>query len=176
MEADCVTYRDHIPWADTVVERLERPPSWICELATTKYKQDALRIVSDFVFSEPFEEFPDEHDEFLGYLWIRHERRELSWATFLKEAGRHTDASPGPWECEYFYSMLNELEEQDFSPEVERRQRIVVSAAIPKAINAAKEITMRFEERANKAPEPTPGSVTSRADARLAPAPVVAHL
>jgi hypothetical protein len=32
------------------------------------------------------------------------------------------------------------------------------------------------KKRANKAPEPTPGSVTPRADARVAPAPVVAHL
>ncbi len=31
-------------------------------------------------------------------------------------------------------------------------------------------------ETPNKAPEPTPGPVTSRADARLAPVPVVAHL
>ena len=30
--------------------------------------------------------------------------------------------------------------------------------------------------KANKAPEPTPGLVTSRAGARLAPIPVVAHL
>jgi hypothetical protein len=35
---------------------------------------------------------------------------------------------------------------------------------------------MRKGERANKAPEPTTGSVTPRASARVAPAPVVAHL
>jgi hypothetical protein len=28
----------------------------------------------------------------------------------------------------------------------------------------------------NQAPEPTPGTVTPRADARVAPVPVVAHL
>ena len=33
-----------------------------------------------------------------------------------------------------------------------------------------------FPETPNKAPEPTPGAVTGRADARPAPAPVVAHL
>ena len=32
------------------------------------------------------------------------------------------------------------------------------------------------EKKPNKALEPTPGSVTPRADARVAPAPVVAHL
>ena len=140
IEADCITYRDYIPWADGFVERLEKPPAWICELAITKYKQDALRIVSDFVFSEPFEEFTDEHVEFLGYVWIRYERRELSWATFLNEAGRYTDPSPGPWDCEYFYSLLNELEEQEFSPELEQRQRAVVSAALQKAITEAREV------------------------------------
>ncbi len=33
-----------------------------------------------------------------------------------------------------------------------------------------------FSRKPNKTPEPTPGSVTPRADARVAPAPVVAHL
>ena len=35
---------------------------------------------------------------------------------------------------------------------------------------------LEMTKRPNKAPEPTPGSVTPRADARVAPAPVVAHL
>lgn len=140
MEADCITYRDYIPWADRIIERLERPPIWVCELATTKYKPGALRAVSAFVLSGPPEDFPDDHGESIGYLWIRYERRELSWATFLKEAGMRSDTSSGPWECEYFYSMLNEFEEQAFSPGAEERQCAVVRAALEKAIERAREI------------------------------------
>jgi|APTNR8051073442_1049403.scaffolds.fasta_scaffold30936_1 hypothetical protein len=140
IDADCITYRDFVPWADKIIARHERPPLWLCELATTKYKPYALRAVIESVLSDPPEEFPDDHGEFLGFLWIRHERRELSWATFLKEAGKYTDAKNGPLECEYFYGMLNELEEQDFSLEAERRQRAVVNSALEKAIDSAREV------------------------------------
>lgn len=141
MEADCITYRDYIPWADRLIERLDRPPVWVCELATRVYKPDALCAVSDFVRSDPPEEFPDHRGEFLGYLWIRYERRELSWASFLKAAGMHTDGSNGsPLPCEYFYSMLNEFEEQEFSIEVEQHQKVVVRAELKEPINDAREV------------------------------------
>lgn len=140
IEADCITYRHYIPWADKMIERLERPPAWVCDLATTQYKPDALTAVAAYVRSFPPDDVSDDGDEFVGYLWIRYERRELSWATFLNESGRYADARNGARPCEYFYSMLNELEEQDFSPAVEGRQRNAVSAALETAISRAKEV------------------------------------
>jgi len=141
MEADCITYRDYVPWADGLIARLDRPPLWVCELATTVYKPDALRVVSDFVRSDPPEEFLDYRGEFLGYLWIRYERRELSWASFLNAAGVRSDGSDGtPLPCEYFYSMLNEFEERGFSLEVEHHQRVVVSAELKQRIDDAREV------------------------------------
>lgn len=61
--------------------------------------------------------------EDVASLYLRYERRELFWATFLNESGLKADASGGRWPCEEFYAMLNELEESDFALAVEQRQR-----------------------------------------------------
>jgi hypothetical protein len=59
-------------------------------------------------------------------LYLRFERRELSWATFLELAGRYADSAQGAWACEEFYGFLNDLEDADFAPEVERNQQIEI--------------------------------------------------
>ena len=46
---------------------------------------------------------------------------------------------------------------------------------LPEVFSNLREVHLAAK-KANKAPEPTPGSVTGRAGARPAPAPVVAHL
>jgi len=68
--------------------------------------------------------------------------------------------------------------------ESQMRATLAVSAEKPDEIRS--EFVARKNQAANKAPEPTPGLVTSRAEmasemissgrARLAPSPVVAHL
>ena len=56
MESGLVPYKQYIPWADDQIVKIEKPPHWLLELATVKYKGDALRILGEFVDSEPFEE------------------------------------------------------------------------------------------------------------------------
>ena len=51
---------------------------------------------------------------------------------------------------------------------------LAVSAG--EALDRAIDLLISNEKRANQTPEPTPTSVTPRADARVAPAAVVAHL
>jgi len=91
IEAGCLTYRDTIPWADAIIASLDHPPLWICDLSTIKYRPDALRVIRDFLCAEPFEPIDAAKHAYLGFLWIRYERRELSWASFLNEAGKHSD-------------------------------------------------------------------------------------
>ena len=45
-----------------------------------------------------------------------------------------TDAEPGREQCEYFFAMLNELEERDFDERVEHRQVPLASARFADAI------------------------------------------
>lgn len=138
IDADCITYRHYIPWADRMIQRLAQPPLWICDLSVKKYKPDALDTVGEYVWSEPFEQFTDEDSEYIGFLFIRYQRHELSWATFLNEAGRRTDALNGNIDCEYFYLMLNELEEKEFGPEIEQRQVSAVKIRLGSSIENTK--------------------------------------
>ena len=64
--------------------------------------------------------------------------------------------------------------------------RATLAVPAEKSDEGRRELVARKNQAANKAPEPTPGLVTSRAEmgsemvssgkARLAPSPVVAHL
>ena len=142
-----LTYRDTIPWADAMIERLDRPPLWICDLSTIKYRPDALKVIRDFLDAEPFEKIHTAADEYLGFLWIRYDRRELSWATFLAEAGQYADGPGCGIECEYFYAMLNELEEADFDSEVETRQREKVRQRLDETISRTRKFYEAFKKR-----------------------------
>jgi hypothetical protein len=138
IDAECLTFRDYIPWADRVIAALDRPPVWICDLSIAKYRPEALRIVREFVLSEPFEEVTSRPADYLGFLWIRYERREISWATFLRESGRYSDCSSCAIECEVFYSLLNELEIAEFDGAVEHRQREEVRRLLGDALVRAR--------------------------------------
>jgi len=132
IESQLVTYREYIPWADRVIKDSAEPPAWVIDLATVKYRPKAAKIARDFVNSEPVIDLPWDlwADEFIAALFLRYERKELSWASFLNDCGTHTDA----WElgrepaCEYFYAMLDVLEIADFSASVEAKQRDEVSS------------------------------------------------
>lgn len=147
IEAGCLTYRDTIPWADATIARLDHPPLWICDLSTVKYRPDALRVIRDFLRTDPSEPINTKTDEYLGFLWIRYQRRELSWATFLNKAGQYSDASSVGIECEYFYEMLNELEEADFGLAVEARQQEKVRQRLDRTISTTRRFYEDFRKR-----------------------------
>lgn len=130
IESQLVTYREYIPWADTLIMALPEPPVWIIDLATKKHLLKAGLIVRGYMNSEPIEVLPWDlwTDEFIAALFLRYERNELSWASFLNEAGRQADNSEGGRKpCEYFYVMLNALEKADFAESLETKQRDEVS-------------------------------------------------
>ena len=129
MEAGLLRYREYAPWADAVIAHMPEPPRWLLDLTVTKYRGDAIKIVKGFAHSEPFEHLSidDWVDEQVGALYLRYERRELSWATFLDMAGQTADANGGRNECEYFFMMLNEFEEADFAEDVESKQRGIIT-------------------------------------------------
>jgi len=147
IEARCVTFRDYIPWADAQIARVDHPPIWICNLSTTKYLPDALRVIREFVHSEPFEDVSGTATDYLGFLWIRYGRRELSWATFLNESGAYCDGSNAEIDCEYFYGMLNELEEAEFCSEVEARQSEHVKQRLGEMLARTRDVYERFRNR-----------------------------
>lgn len=103
-------------FCDDIIMEMDNPPYWILELSSVKYIPDAVTILNNYAFSEPFEELSMDLDDFyIGSLYIRYERREISWATFLEKAGNYADNYQ--WckkDCEYFYYMLNDYEDSCF--------------------------------------------------------------
>jgi hypothetical protein len=123
------------PWAEQLIEETDVPPAWLCDLAIKTYtghQKDALR---GYISSEPFEEAPGDLEKFyLACLWLRYERRELSWATFLDLAGEHLDCVAGNWDCETPYHYLNMHEDAYFSVDSEsdtKRQYLADQDLLP---------------------------------------------
>ncbi|MCR9247314.1 MAG: hypothetical protein NXI31_19970 [bacterium] len=116
------------PWAVGLVEQLDTPPSWLRELATVTYLGDVKQCLRDHVLTPPLEDFDQEQltDYHVACLLYRYDRRELSWATTLSSAGLHTDGNDASEPCEYFYDLLNELEDNENDAFVEQSQVAIV--------------------------------------------------
>ena len=124
LESGLIDFSYTHPWADKIIECMEAPPSWLCELATKHYQGDQLKVLGAFIYGEPFESAPTDMEKFhLGCLWLRYERRELSWATFLKQAGDHLDRANCDWNCETPYYYLNLHEDAYFTEESEEETK-----------------------------------------------------
>jgi len=124
LESSLIDFSYTQPWADQIFESVGVPPSWICDVATKKYNGDQKKAFREFVFGEPFERSPENIEKFhVGCLWLRYERRELSWATYLQLTGSYLDAASGDWDCEIPYHYLNRLEDEYFTPESEKETK-----------------------------------------------------
>ncbi len=122
LESRLIWYKHYDLWCEEIIDQYNEPPFWIIELATTKYIPDAVRIVNEYAYSEPFEQFSRNNDLFVACFFIRYERNEISWATFLENAGKYTDGNDAKVDCSYFFSMLNDYEDTEFSNKVEKLQ------------------------------------------------------
>lgn len=124
LDTGLICYKHYMCWADERIMREDEPDLWILELAATKHSKTAIGHLNTYAYSEPFEKFDSEtcNDEFVAAEWIRYKRNEISWATFLLECGDYTDCSSAREDCEYFYYMLNDIEDADYSKFLEERQ------------------------------------------------------
>lgn len=133
LESKLIWYKHYFLFCDEIIEKMDRPPYWLIELSTKKFLGDAIKIVNAYAFSEPFETFPDSLTDFyVGCLFIRYERNELSWASFLEKSGDYADGegySTLKHDCEYFYHMLNEYEDNEYSIQLENKQAEIVKDA-----------------------------------------------
>jgi hypothetical protein len=147
-----ITYKHYIPWADALIAQLEKPPYWLLELSTVKYKGDAEKVLVEFVTSEPFEEQDASlhNRDHIASLFLRYERREISWATFLNEAGRFSDCNQGEVPCEIFYELLNQFEDSDFDLSLERKQVAEVLGEYQKAVDSIRELYREIRQCSRK--------------------------
>lgn len=121
LESSLIDYRYTHPWAHNIIESSESPPSWRVDVSLNSYRGDQISAILEYVNSEPREDCPSDLEKFyIACLWLRYERRELSWATFLREAGEYLDAVNGDWHCETPYHYLNLHEDAHFSEASEK--------------------------------------------------------
>ena len=116
LESEYIGFSDLVAWADRKVDRLESPPSWLIDLCLAGTKEDArtlLLVTRDRQLESAGTSRPDDerHDDlYLGFLYLRFERGDLSMAELLTLAGRYSDCSRCEIPCEVFYLMLNETD------------------------------------------------------------------
>ena len=156
IESGLIDFSYTNPWAEHIITGLDYAPSWLGALATKKYHGDQSKALREYVFSEPFEPSPDDIEKFhVACLWLRYDRRELSWATFLRLAGEHLDAANADWACETPYHYLNVYEDAYFSNAVEEQTKrdYLAEQDLRPWIEMAKEKFEPFRKmrRANKA-------------------------
>ena len=94
-------------------------------LVALRYHGDVEKCLREYIFSPPFEQFDRNAlcDYAVASLIVRFDLRQISWGTLLDEAGCFVDcADAGAEECEWYYEMLNELEDSEYDHEVAVRQ------------------------------------------------------
>src|SRR5262249_41249834 len=121
VDNDLLMFRDLVAWAQQTASQLDAPPIWLVAVATSSWKGEALQALRAASAPLADEEWPST-DVDIACLYLQYARRELSWATFLREAGVLADARPSRDDCEYFYDLLNDLEISGFLIDVEREQ------------------------------------------------------
>ena len=142
LDANLVTYRDLQPWAESVLRSMKTPPVWLSRLATQTYSAELSKSLCEYLSLERFDftDCAEVDDEYIGSLYLRFERHELSWAGFLRLAGEYADHAEGAWVCDVFFHMLDELEDADFSPAIARKQQVGIEHKLGSAIGPIREL------------------------------------
>ncbi|MHC4177811.1 MAG: hypothetical protein ACYSWU_09905 [Planctomycetota bacterium] len=156
VESGLVDFSYTHPWADQIIEELDVAPPWLSDLATKRYQGDQAKALREYVFSEPFEAGPPDLEKFhVACLWLRYERRELSWASLLRVVGDYLDGAGGDWDCETPYHYLNMHEDAYFSmdSELSTRERYLADHDLTPWIEMARQQFEPFKRlrRTNKA-------------------------
>lgn len=145
VEAELLTFRELNPWADAVILTMDRPPEWVLDLAVTKFQPKVLAVVRRAANASAWEVLPADfssrlEDDHIAAIYLRYERREISWGSFLRESGVFADNTSGSWPCEYFYSRLNAIEDAEYAEELERTQLADVKSQFSDAIERVRRI------------------------------------
>lgn len=118
IESGLINYKHYIAWADEQIKATAEPEYWILELSITKDAESAVRVLNSYIYSEPFEDLSADECGYISIAcyWLRYSTGAISWSSFLLKCGDELDAYPSVnADCSYFYVMLNELEEANYS-------------------------------------------------------------
>jgi len=142
IESGLIWHEHYYPWADEIIMKLESPPYWLLELSTEKDPDEALKIVTEFAYSDPHEptEF-DRRDAEIACIFLRHKRAEINWMSFLVQADKFDE------DGNEFYLPIAELE--NAGPDalaIEQKQRAKVEVDYGVAIATFESLYQGFLE------------------------------
>ncbi|MFD3259748.1 hypothetical protein ACE3MQ_14150 [Paenibacillus lentus] len=145
LDSKLIWYKHFQLFCDDIILEYTKPPYWLIELATVRFQGSAIEIVNKYINSEPFIDFYNSNlfDQYIACLYIKYNRREISWASFLLASGQYADNCQGVKEpCEYFFDLLNEYEDSDFNIDLEYKQKAEIQNKFSEEI---KEIQAVYE-------------------------------
>jgi len=126
LDSKLIWYKHYQLFCDDVILELTKPPYWIIELSIVRFQGSAIEIVNKYINSEPFIDYYNSElfDQYIACLYLKYDRREISWASFLLSSGQYADNCQSVKEnCEYFYELLNEYEDSEFNIDLEYKQK-----------------------------------------------------
>ena len=108
IQSEYISPEQWISWADEQVMSLDPCPMWIMEMALARECESAMLALREFLMDRDFTKNIDEM--ILGLIYLLYSERRITFQDFLLRAGDHTDPSGSSHDCEYFYTILNDLE------------------------------------------------------------------
>jgi hypothetical protein len=115
-DSEYLSLSDLVAWVDQQVLRLESPPSWLLDVCIAKTQEEALDpmlLAWNRHIESAGHNGPDDvsrHRLYLGFLYLRYERGDLTMTELLRLAGRYSDGSDCGIDCEALYLLLNEID------------------------------------------------------------------
>ncbi|MNI11634.1 hypothetical protein D3C73_647860 [compost metagenome] len=126
LDSKLIWYKHFQLFCDDIILEYIKPPYWIIELATVRFQGSAIEIVNKYINSEPFIDFYNSElfNQYIACLYLKYDRREISWASFLFSSGQYADNCQAVKEpCKYFYDLLSEYEDSEFRIGLEYKQK-----------------------------------------------------
>ncbi|HVT79954.1 MAG TPA: hypothetical protein VHM90_04800 [Phycisphaerae bacterium] len=151
IDTGLVGWKYYVPWADEFILTHHETPGWILELATTKYKPNAVKVIHNFlarnssIIGSP-SAITRSDDIRIACFLLRYRRGEISWATFLQQAGSASDGGDSSFDCEFFYEMLNRFEDSEFDANLIREQERAIERALSTATGIVESVYLLFLE------------------------------
>jgi len=97
-------------WADMRIDNSDVPPTWLLDMSVSNDVVMLTKALAPPSSDVQGGDICGQSDDIsLGYLWLRHERGDLSLEDTLKRAGEIADNYDTSIECESFYSILTTL-------------------------------------------------------------------
>lgn len=103
-------------WADNQILKLSSVDNWIYDVSLANNLDGISRALSDKIIDENYKNSNLEliSDAVIGYYYMSYLENKITVYELLDKSGKEADGGESTIECEEFYSMLNDLEKNEY--------------------------------------------------------------